>query len=392
MSRPQWGLLADDLTGACDAGVQFAQRGFCSVVSLGEPGAGESCDLVARTSDSRNDPAHVARSKVDAVCGLFVHESRGLIYKKIDSTLRGNVGAEIEATMIKCSFSLAVISPGFPAMGRTMEGGVLATAGAPGRAVHLPTLLCEQGLERVHHLGRSALRTRVGGLTERIQELAATRPAVVVVDAVSQEDLALIADAALKMGPAALPIGSAGLAAEVAGILAARLGERPAKAPNDATRKETPVVLFIGSNDPVTRAQVEFLLSSGLVVYAEARDLTSDALCSALRRERHLVLAVDLADQKSRLPELCQGLAEFRPSGVVFSGGDTAHLVCRELGVTGIRLERELSPGLPWGYLMGGLANGWPVVTKAGGFGAENALTTAVDFLCPRNVLKETGR
>jgi uncharacterized protein YgbK (DUF1537 family) len=128
---------------------------------------------------------------------------------------------------------------------------------------------------------------------------------------------------------------------------------------------------------------VEFLLSSGLVVYAEARELTSYALCSALQSERHLVVAVDLADQKSRLSEFCQVLAEFCPRGVVFSGGDTAHLICRELGVTGIRLERELSPGLPWGYLMGGLADGWPVITKAGGFGAENALKSAVDFFSP---------
>jgi D-threonate/D-erythronate kinase len=77
---------------------------------------------------------------------------------------------------------------------------------------------------------------------------------------------------------------------------------------------------------------------------------------------------------------------------VVFSGGDTAHLICRELGVTGIRLEREITPGLPSGYLMGGLADGWPVVTKAGGFGAEDALTTAVNFLCLRDVRKETAR
>src|SRR5690242_7586860 len=97
-TRPCWGLLADDLTGACDAAVQFAEHGFCAAVWLKELGVEGRYALVARTTRSRSDVPQMARSKVQTACRLFHDESRQLIYKKIDSTLRGNLGIEIQAT------------------------------------------------------------------------------------------------------------------------------------------------------------------------------------------------------------------------------------------------------------------------------------------------------
>jgi D-threonate/D-erythronate kinase len=383
-SRPRWGLLADDLTGACDAAVQFAQRGFCSIVLLQEPAAHERYDLVARTSDTRNDPAEVARSRVEAACSQFVRDCRRLIYKKIDSTLRGNLGAEIQAAVICCESSVVVICPAFPAMGRTLEDGWLRAPNCTGGALHLPSLLREQGLERVHRLHRAVLRNGAHELANRLDTIAAGRKLFAVLDAATDEDLAVIAEAALMLQPAALTVGSAGLAAGVAGVLASRYGaDRPkSRSPgrND-TGSSASVVLFIGSKSPVTAAQVELLVSSRPALQVKSWELRPDRLRSALDCGQHLLLAVDLADQRPRLQELWQVLAESRPNGLVFSGGDTAQLICRELRATGILLECELVPGVPCGRMIGGIVDGCLVVTKAGGFGARDALVRAVDFL-----------
>jgi uncharacterized protein YgbK (DUF1537 family) len=70
-----------------------------------------------------------------------------------------------------------------------------------------------------------------------------------------------------------------------------------------------------------------------------------------------------------------------KAAGVIMTGGDTAALVCDALGVRGIRLIREALPGIPYGTLIGGRLDGVPVITKAGGFGDENALALLVDAL-----------
>jgi len=382
-ARPQWGLLADDLTGACDAAVQFAQRGFRSIVSLKQSRTNGEYDLVARTSHSRNDRPDVARSKIETVCSLFVQDCRPIIYKKVDSTLRGNLGAEIKATLTRGGFSLAVICPAFPAMGRIIEEGWLTTSDSTNRAVHLPTLLREQGLERVHHLDRGVLGSGIRRVAESLNAIAADRPSAVVVDAVTEKDLEIIAEATLTALPAALSVGSAGLAGAVAEVLVIIHGEPRKNAPKRPayTDASGSVVLFIGSNSPVTAAQVEFLVSSRPVLHLRCGELTADKLRSALASGHHVVLGVDLTSEQPGLTELCLVLREVRPRGLVFSGGDTAQLMCDEIGAAGILLEREIAAGVPSGYLTGGMVDGCPVITKAGGFGARDALVAAVDLL-----------
>ena len=73
------------------------------------------------------------------------------------------------------------------------------------------------------------------------------------------------------------------------------------------------------------------------------------------------------------------------PRALVLSGGDTASLVCRALGVRGIQLADEIVPGVPWGYLSGGVFDRALVATKSGGFGAPHALIQVADFFtCPK--------
>src|ERR687889_1705458 len=85
-------IIADDLTGAADTGVQLARAGYrTAVVFRGAPiPSGNDLDAVAVDTDSRSLPAGFAAKRV-MEAGHAVREAR-IVYKKIDSTLRGPIG------------------------------------------------------------------------------------------------------------------------------------------------------------------------------------------------------------------------------------------------------------------------------------------------------------
>ena len=104
-ASPRWGLIADDLTGACDAAVQFALAGFGTIVSLRAGGElGSIAEMTAISTATRDEPA---RDKVRAACRLMSRHGIRVLFKKTDSTLRGNVGAEIQTVMEACEFNRA---------------------------------------------------------------------------------------------------------------------------------------------------------------------------------------------------------------------------------------------------------------------------------------------
>ena len=82
------------------------------------------------------------------------------------------------------------------------------------------------------------------------------------------------------------------------------------------------------------------------------------------------------------LGSLCRRIALSVPlGGLVLTGGDIALSCCSLLSASGISVVREVAPGIPVGVLKGGQCSGLKVVTKAGAFGAEDALCKAVDSL-----------
>ncbi len=306
-------ILADDLTGACDAGVQFTGRGFPVTVWLDVARAGQGLSVI--TTASRNDPPALAREKVRQVCRRL----GAPLFKKIDSTLQGNVGQEVAAVMEEAGLRSAIVAPAFPAMGRVVREGWLE---APGGRIHLPSLLAEQGVPP--------------GVVE-VPEIA------------TDDDLARLARRALATSPRPLLVGSAGLARALADQLWPRVDLRD-------TAQVRATVFIIGSTNPVTRAQADRL---------------------AARPEVEVFRVGDGQGERRRLAGFLATFRERPPRGILVTGGDTAALVFELLGAEGMRLESELLTGIPWGRLIGGQADGLAVVTKAGGFGTEDALLAA---------------
>ena len=346
---PPWGMIADDLTGACDSGVQFARYGFKTVVARGgKQPADTGAELIAVSTDSRNDTPDAARRKVIRACRWMRGQGIQVIYKKIDSTLRGNEGAEIEAVMEACGFPEAVVTPAFSEMGRVVVRGRLKTPG-----------------------GGPSLNVRA--------RLSCSKPTRVV-DVTTPEDLDTAVEKALARSSVPLLAGSAGLASHLAAALASRMGRSPALRQPPKTGK--PVLFLIGSNQPLTCTQLNYIADRGLANSLPLERFDIASLGQARAERKHLV--VRLAVHQAPGLILLQRLAFLRPEllgAVVISGGDTAEAVCRVLRVAAIELVSELQPGIPWGLLRGGPAAGATVVTKAGGFGRLDSLASIAGAL-----------
>jgi uncharacterized protein YgbK (DUF1537 family) len=343
-------LIADDLTGACDAAVHFARRGYRTHVRLDSHG--EETSVLAISAESRHLSAAELRPVMDELARRLPIAQARILFNKIDSTLRGNVGAEIAAALTAFGCEAAVITPAYPAMGRTVEEGYLRVRAA--EAIDLAARLRSQGLEACAHVQPSAVCAAIQAGARFIS-----------VDVACDRDLDTIAAAGLESGRRILWSGSAGMASALARTLPCWAGRGPrSRAVPAAPRPVSSVLFCIGSDHPVTVEQQRHLL--------------------ALGRSEHVVLNLSLRPiSLERVRELV-GNAAGTATALVLSGGDTASLVCRALGVRRIELEDEIVPGIPWGYLSGGAFDGWRVATKSGGFGAPHALIQVADFfLCP---------
>ncbi|MFB8761452.1 four-carbon acid sugar kinase family protein [Nocardiopsis alba] len=386
MTTPRIAIVADDLTGAGDTAVQFVHAGHRTELRLTP--AGGDADVVAITTDSRALPAEEASATV----ARAVHDLReagvGLVYKKVDSTLRGPLRAEIDGALSAWTpDAVAVVCPAFPATGRVVQDGILLVDGVevhrtavgrdpvtPVTESHVAALL---GAEHVVLTGDTA--------AEDAALLRAAGP-VVVVDARTDEDLDRVAAAVVALGPDALPVGSAGLATRLARSWPPRTGLAPS-------------LVMVTSLHGVAREQVARLADDPgtRLERPEPEDLADDLSWrrwsdTVLERfdieaPRTVIVApedrggsLSPEDVSRRLGALCSDIAERHEiSGFVVTGGDGARALTSRLEAHAIRLTGEVAPGIPIGTLSGGPRHGLTIVTKAGGFGSPTALLDAAE-------------
>lgn len=355
-------LIADDLTGACDAAVHFAMRGRSTVVPIA-PGA-ELTDstVIAIGTDSRDLEPAAARDAISAAAARLPIGSASILFKKIDSTLRGHAGVEIAAALTAFGCDAAVVCPAFPRMNRMVEAGYLRIAGdADFAPIEVAARFRAQGVKGCVHTG-----------LEAIPQAISSGARVVVLDAVCDEDLDRIAAAGLALDFRVLWAGSAGLASALARTLPAGPQSRPRPAPKG------PVLFCIGSDHRVTVAQQTALVSRRQALLVHSESTRAPCIQAALGRGQHVVLRIPHGPVSA---EWLKELVVHAPaSALVLSGGDTASLFCRIAGVQRIDLFDEIIPGVPCGVICGGVFDGISAVTKSGGFGCPDALIQVADY------------
>ncbi|MGH7951723.1 MAG: four-carbon acid sugar kinase family protein [Limisphaerales bacterium] len=124
------GVIADDLTGAAEIGAVGLRHGLrAEIVLNGKPGGG--ADLVCVDTESRSQSSEEASVRAASAAKLLRNAGARWIFKKVDSVLRGQVTAEIEAVMKQLKFGRALLAPANPSLGRTIQDGKYFIRGRP---------------------------------------------------------------------------------------------------------------------------------------------------------------------------------------------------------------------------------------------------------------------
>lgn len=343
-------VIADDATGALEAGAALANCGFATEVQFAaapEPEAQADVVLVP----TRHDTADAARQRVAkalAACGLSGNDAdRRRLFWKTDSTLRGPIGGCFDALLSAFPGAAIVYIPAYPALGRTVRGGELLVDGIPlagtlysrnaGTWANDSSVIrrisdslgCDVELVRT----ASELRMRLNVISSNALQ------AVLVCDAESESDVeALVGECRVS--------GSFPLVAGPAGTIAAWAGRSSTpRLPCHTLTEVSDWVLVCGSRHP------------------NSRDLAHEA---AMRGWRVFTMPESEQENPSaQLAALAGSAADAAREGIVVFGGDTLLAVSQALHIDRFLSLGEVLPGVAVSR-----ARNFTFVTKAGGFAA----------------------
>jgi uncharacterized protein YgbK (DUF1537 family) len=371
-------VIADDLTGALDTSVQFIQWGFTA--QLTDTPEHSTAEVTIINTDTRNKTSEIAYHTTYTVAEKLARHD--IIYKKIDSTLRGNPGPELQAIMDATGETNAILTPTHPPTQRRVKDGHLYIADKPiketdyiheyrNKTSYIPEILdCKQ---RVHTV-KTPENIPPEGIT--------------IVDSETERDLLQIAGQRTRV-----MAGSAGLANALCQTL----------------RDPPPVLTIIGSMRTETRTQAEQLkirLGVATISLDTIKALNQAPQHETLRRAKVALklgqdvmltstLTTDIIEKTRReakrqnispdeletmittaLADTAETLLDYILSGIIVTGGATALALTKRLGIKNIQILDEVQPGVPVLKL-----DHLTAVTKAGGFGQADALIQATQYL-----------
>ena len=422
-------IIADDLSSATDCGAQVVRSGLSVVVPLRGytlPPQVSAARVISVDTDSRSLSADQAYAKVRTASQQLVAEGWRDFYKSVDSTLRGNLGAEIDAVFEIAKPDCAVIAPAFPKYGRTTVEGVQYLHGrplhetefgtdptAPVRDADITRRLAEGSRRKAGRLTIDQLREGPAQIKNTVRGLLADGIELVVVDIAEQDDLKRICLGLSQSDLKILWVGSTGLAEFVP--LAFEAASAPDTLNQNHSPDPRPALALVGSASETTRQQLQYAQTHNQLsiirldparmtqggttameelgqVGAELRaaiDAGHDAalVVNASREEiaatQQLGTALHLAPAQVA-QRIVDGLAqagseivsEGRVSGIVATGGDTAKALCNAVEAQALEILGEVEAGIPIMRILG--EQSLPLVTKAGGFGSPAAMRDAL--------------
>lgn len=421
-------IIADDLTGASDTGIQFRKYGLKTKVILDIDELGQFLDqeeILAINSNTRPLNGEKAYKIVYDICCLLKQAGFGRIYKKVDSTFRGNPGIELEAVMDGLNSNLAILAPSFPDNGRYMIDGYLKVspvyAGTKDEGLtdtinqtdqqlgHIPTIIQKQMKRKVASIDLETVRQGISAILSKVEKLCAKGYQVMIIDAETKEDLENIALACKSLPEETVMAGSAGFASFLPKVL-----DLPTNILKQSPSKKGIILAVAGTCNPTTRTQIDQVIKNTDAILIKIdtdriiNGMTGEEVENVVGKMRQLnktdevngkisIIAVDSLFKlnldtypiKQWGKTIAKAIGEIvgrlvdeqMVKSLVITGGDTALHVLNALKAKGIDLEEEVLPGIPLGRLIGGKASDIPVITKAGGFGTPTALLEVIQHL-----------
>ncbi|MGK3143206.1 four-carbon acid sugar kinase family protein [Pantoea sp. C2G6] len=418
-------IIADDLTGANATAALLSTRGFTTLTCLDNPGETEHYDVVSFSTDSRSVPPQQAYDRVTRYLELIDPEIT-TISKRIDSTLRGNLGAEVDAIIDRYPQLMAVVVPAYPSSGRICVGGSLLVNGIPLQNTamrHDPkNPMTESSVVELFrkqtnkNLGTISLCDVLAGekaVTRELKSLYQKNVRIVVIDATTEEDIQQIASAVIQAG---IPFFCVDPGVFTASLCWLRY--------SSGRKRTNKIFVAIGSVSELTQRQIrklryerqvyiETLSAETLIDYAlhpeAAAELAESLTAKTAQYDVTGIDTVELPEHISCLRTLSKkyaldeheitclinkGIAEVTAqvltrdnspvSALYSSGGDVVVAITRRLQGNGVILKDEVEPLTVYGNLTGGLCREIPIITKGGFVGDDNTLVHCIDYLAAK--------
>jgi uncharacterized protein YgbK (DUF1537 family) len=311
--------LADDVTGALEVGALLRAPVFLDADA--EPSGFGVIDTETR---------HLAPAEASLkILHCIRNQQPDLLYKKTDSTLRGNIGAELAALANAYPDRQLIFLPAYPAMGRTVVKGELLVHGVP---VHLSDFASDP------------LNPVTNG---SVAALFHPDVRVLIVDAITDDDIAHAVDSALQVRPLPILAGPASVARSIGRHFGLH------SSPHEGLRLSTRCLIVNGSLNPIAKEQVRRIRPGEGWVVMDTESNISDARAFA----QQLACAVREKLEHESFETL------------IVVGGDSAFAVLSALDVRVIHPIGEVVAGVPVSRV-----GPWQLVTKAGGFGDVDLL------------------
>jgi len=370
------GVIADDLTGACDAAAALAPAvgPLEVIINPSHLCAFErSSSLRVINTQSRLLKAPRSRRRLMRVSRLL--RGYAVIFKKTDSVLRGSAGAELEGMARTCTSHMIFVIPAIPQMGKTTRGGHLFEQGVPAHET-------DYGRDPLSPLATNDIR-RILSATGRVE--------VEVEDAETDADIDRAVAKALKNEMVILA-GSVGLA----DALARRLGEgrcaspQPGLSPSGQPPARTMIVS--GSRYPRSQEQIQLAANArGEGILEVGMGTRTAGVISRCRGKRTVFLCVDAGRLSAcslaplALPLLFRKVLRivraFDPQALGLIGGETAHRLLRLLHARRLEVFGMEQQGMPYGIIRDGDFAGRVFSTKGGSVGTYDACIRMVDCM-----------
>ncbi|MFO7577871.1 MAG: four-carbon acid sugar kinase family protein [Pelovirga sp.] len=411
-------VIADDLTGAADAGVMFCPHfkpvHLCSDRTFASQASLRQAEVLAIHTDSRAATPEAAGSQLRVLLEKLRHQPPARLFKKIDSSLRGNIGAEIDTIVEQTDAACSFVTAAFPELGRTTVHDIHAIDGVPLAETELrhdpatpvtesrvTVVIGRQSRYPLGHIDLPVLDGPFADLVATIDRLRSSGCRHLVFDATTDAHLDRIVALAGALKDRVLLVGTAGLAMAAArqwatGSVAGMPEDLPA-------RVEGYPLYLCGTAAAMTARQIETLVTSSscALVNLDPGLLADGTRRAALQRRTQDLLGTPRTDglliritpeednnrpRRQGWPALAvaQGLglvaAELvkahPPAAIFCCGGDTASSVMAAVGAWSMELRRLIVPGMVLGRLNGGVVAGLPFITKPGSFGRAEDLVT----------------
>ena len=423
------GIIADDLTGANDTALQFFLKGSNTEILLGyydELQNHVNVGTWAVSTETRNIEANDAAKFVyQTVLALRENLNVEHFYKKIDSTLRGNITYEVFAALEATGKDAAIVAPAYVQEGRITIGGYQMSKGVPIERTdaardpnapiydsYIPDILKkplgENAQDMIGSIELNVIAKGAGPITQKLNELIEAGKKIIVTDCVSTVDFEQIVLAMQKTKYDILPCGSAGLAQALAPVW---LGDVKANTTTKTVPK-MPKLVLSGSASSLSFLQMQkfedddefanksYFISLTLkdiiqgvsesVVKRVSDNLVQDNIVAVhvcnlmeeIKTEEGKNLLIDEGITKEMLSKkITEYLAELAHEAkelcefiLITVGGETSHACCSAIDANYLQVVDAILPAIPLCID----SNAQLIVTKSGNLGTS---TTLIDIM-----------